>query len=145
MTEDDSSRQHPTQLGPSGTQRLSSEKPKKPQPPAVMADVIVKAYLLRQRAGQGEQSRIPIEGDRIVVGREDADVNVNDDTVSSQHFAIEFLAGAYTLVDLGSSNGTAVNGTEVQSAPLTTGDRIQAGKASFVFRTIQTIPWSEES
>ena len=145
MNDEDSSRQHTEQLGPSGTQRLSNEKSKKPEPPAALADVIVKAYLLRQRAGQGEKGRIPIEGDRIVVGREESDVNIDDDTVSNQHFAIEFLAGNYTLVDLGSSNGTAVNGAEVQSAPLTTGDRIQAGKASFIFRTIQTIPWTEGS
>jgi pSer/pThr/pTyr-binding forkhead associated (FHA) protein len=115
------------------------------EPPAALSDVVTKAFLIRERTTQGEKSRIPIEQSRTVVGRESADIVVEDQTVSSQHFAIELGDdGQFTVQDLGSSNGTALNGTEIRTAPLESGDRIQAGKSGFIFRTIQTIPWNQD-
>ncbi len=144
MSDQDSPKQDTTFLGPSGTQSMSGEKRKLPDPVPVLADLVTKAYLLRDHSNQGEASRIPLEQSRTVVGREDSDIVLDDSTVSSQHFAVERDdSGAFSIHDLGSSNGTALNGTEIQSAPLSSGDRIQAGKTGFVFRTIQTIPWDQ--
>lgn len=144
MSDEERNHQETPFLGPSGTQRVGQAKPKLPDPTPVLSDLVEKAYLIRDRAGKGERSRIPIDKDHCVVGRETADIIIDDPTISSRHFAVERSeTGEFTLQDLGSSNGTALNGSEVQRAPLTSGDRIQAGKSSFVFRTIQTIPWSE--
>jgi pSer/pThr/pTyr-binding forkhead associated (FHA) protein len=144
MSDQDSSRQDTTFLGPSGTQRMSGEKRKLPDPTPALADVITKAYLIRDHSNQGEAQRIALEQARTVVGREESDIVLDDSTVSSQHFAVERDdSGDFSIHDLGSSNGTALNGTEIRSAPLSSGDRIQAGKSGFVFRTIQTIPWDQ--
>jgi len=132
--------------GPSGTQRVTEEGRKLPDPTPVLGSLVNKAYLIREHAGRGERPRIPIEGARVVVGREKSDIVIDDQTISSQHFAIEHNEnGEFSIHDLGSSNGTALNGSEIESAPVKSGDRIQAGKSTFVFRTIQTIPWNPDS
>ena len=146
MTDQDPKEQETTYPGPSGTQRVSDENRKLPDPTPVLSSLLNKAYLIREHAGRGERPRIPIEAARSVVGREKADIVIDDQTISSQHFAIEQDEnGDFSIHDLGSSNGTALNGSEVQSAPLTSGDRIQAGNSSFIFRTIKTIPWDQDS
>jgi pSer/pThr/pTyr-binding forkhead associated (FHA) protein len=146
MSDQNPSRPDTTLLGPSGTQRMSNVKPRLPEPIPALSDVVVKAFLIREHTAQGQQSRIPLEQSRTVVGREDSDVLVDDQTVSSQHFAIECADnGQFSVQDLGSSNGTALNGTEVRTSFLVSGDRIQAGKTGFIFRTIQTIPWNQDS
>ncbi|MDQ2978635.1 MAG: zinc-ribbon domain-containing protein [Acidobacteriota bacterium] len=49
-----------------------------------------------------------VEKPRVIVGRHDADINVDDPEISRQHAAIEVAGETVTLVDLGSSNGTFV-------------------------------------
>jgi predicted Zn finger-like uncharacterized protein len=49
-----------------------------------------------------------VEKPRVIVGRHDADINVDDPEISRQHAAIEVAGEKVTLVDLGSSNGTFV-------------------------------------
>ena len=144
MSDQDSSRQDTAYLGPSGTQRMSGEKRTLPEPAPALSNLVTKAFLIRDLSVQGEPSRVPLEQPRNVVGRENSDIAIGDSTVSSQHFAIERDEdGAFTIHDLGSSNGTALNGTEIKSAPISSGDRIQAGNIGFVFRTLQTIPWDQ--
>lgn len=56
-----------------------------------------------------ESGRIfPLEKPRVVIGRQDADVSVEDPEVSRQHAAIEISGDDVVLVDLGSTNGTFV-------------------------------------
>lgn len=146
MSDQNPTRPETGYLGPSGTQRLSEEKRKLPDLNPALADILDKAYLIREQSIQGENSRIELPPGRTVVGRENADIVVDDSTVSSHHFAIDVNDdGTFSVEDLGSSNGTALNGREVQTSNLTSGDRIQAGKSGFTFRTIQTIPWNQGS
>lgn len=146
MSDQNPQGQDPMTAGPSGTQRVSDESRPLPDPQPVLSNLLNKAFLIREHAGRGEKPRISIEGARSVVGREKADIVIDDQTISSQHFAIEHNQdGEFSIHDLGSSNGTALNGSEIESAPLKSGDRIQAGKTTFVFRTIQTIPWNQDS
>lgn len=49
-----------------------------------------------------------VEKPRVIVGRHDADINVDDPEISRQHAALEVAGEKVTLVDLGSSNGTFV-------------------------------------
>jgi uncharacterized protein YkwD len=60
------------------------------------------------------------------------DLVINHPTVSRQHAILGYHAGHYTVADLGSTNGTFVNGSRVQSPiPLQPGDEIGFGAAKF--------------
>lgn len=56
-----------------------------------------------------------IEKPRITVGRSGADLIINDNDASRQHAAVEVRETAYTLHDLGSTNGTLVDGQKISS------------------------------
>jgi adenylate cyclase len=73
---------------------------------------------------------------RAVIGRgEGADVRLPDREVSKVHAAIE-LRGGWRIHDLGSSNGTFLNGRRVREhAPLHDGDEVRVGAIRLRFRT----------
>jgi predicted Zn finger-like uncharacterized protein len=60
----------------------------------------------------------PIEKPRVVIGREDVDLALDDPEISRQHAAIEVAGDRISVVDLGSSNGTHVGEQSVEEAPL---------------------------
>lgn len=67
-----------------------------------------------------------IDGMRLTIGRAaDCDVRLEDVAVSKHHALVEVLGKDYVLRDLGSSNGTRVNGQEVTRHLLQHGDMIQ--------------------
>ncbi len=67
-------------------------------------------------------------GEKLVVGRDPkAALRLNDHASSRRHFLILERDGQYYLKDLGSQNGTQVNGTVVEKARLAFGDTIQVG------------------
>jgi hypothetical protein len=69
---------------------------------------------------------------RIVIGRSSAcELVVADDTVSRRHAALELRQGGWRIVDLGSTNGTWVNGRRVVEAEVLAGDELQLGAARF--------------
>lgn len=72
---------------------------------------------------------------RILLGRETGnDIVINDLNASRQHAQIELEPqGIWVITDLGSTNGTLVNGTPVQRRGLQDGDRIVLGVTEFVF------------
>ena len=61
-----------------------------------------------------------------------------DGFLSRNHFLIEFNPPVCFLRDLGSTNGTKVNGTRVDAVRLRDGDAISAGESSFVVRVEET-------
>lgn len=66
-----------------------------------------------------EAGRIfPIAKPRVVIGRHDADINVDDPEISRQHAAVEVAGEHVTVVDLGSTNGTFVGEGPVSEALL---------------------------
>ncbi|MCA9079895.1 MAG: FHA domain-containing protein [Planctomycetaceae bacterium] len=78
--------------------------------------------------------RLPLDVPRLVLGRgTQCDVRVADSEVSRRHVQLIREDGRWTLTDLGSSNGTFVNGKPVQSAVLSQGDQIQVGRSILVF------------
>ena len=72
---------------------------------------------------------------RLVVGRSlEADLHLLDDKVSREHCALEPSPGGFAVKDLGSRNGTFLNGVRVEgSAPLKAGDQIGIGETVFVY------------
>jgi hypothetical protein len=81
------------------------------------------------REGDGAGGEFPLEGE-LVVGREQgsADLVLNDPGISRRHAAVRSQGGGVTVEDLGSSNGTFVNGTRIRGeVVLAEGDEVQVG------------------
>ncbi len=79
---------------------------------------------------------IALDKDKTVFGRHGAcDCVLNHPTVSREHFHIERNAGKLLLVDLGSNNGTFVNGDKISWVELKDGDKIQAGPFTMVYKS----------
>lgn len=73
----------------------------------------------------------PVQRSRILLGRGDVDVALSDRKVSRRHASLEvYGASCVLLKDLGSTNGTFVNGSRVPSAELQDGDTIRLGETS---------------
>jgi len=77
-------------------------------------------------------------GRRILVGRApSADLRLDDPRVSRLHARIEMREDGVSVEDLGSRNGTAVDGSVVQgSRLLAIDDEIAIGSATIIFRGI---------
>jgi pSer/pThr/pTyr-binding forkhead associated (FHA) protein len=77
-------------------------------------------------------------GRRILVGRApSADVRIDDPRVSRLHARIEMRDDGVYVEDLGSRNGTLVDGEPVASSRrLAAGDEITLGTASIIFRGV---------
>jgi hypothetical protein len=74
-------------------------------------------------------------GDVITIGRAPSnDVVIDDPTVSAQHASLTKLPSRYRLKDLGSSNGTQINGVCITDAELKDGAEIRFGYVTGVFR-----------
>ena len=78
---------------------------------------------------------IDLASARVTLGRESRnDITIPDINVSRTHAEISLSPqGAWVLTDLGSTNGTYVNGRAVASQPLNEGDHIAMGSTNFVF------------
>lgn len=78
----------------------------------------------------------PLSGRRVeidtelVVGREDAGLTIDDEEISRRHAAIRPVDGGVEIEDLGSTNGTYVNGTRIDGATrLAGGDTVKLGRS----------------
>lgn len=76
----------------------------------------------------------PLTGDQLVIGRDPGcDVVLQGAGASRRHLQLRRGPEGWTLLDLGSANGTLVQGQRVQSHPLRHGDTIQLGDSRLVF------------
>ena len=72
----------------------------------------------------------------VTIGRlPECDVVVDDAGASRQHARIRRTEGGFVLTDLGSTNGTMVNGEPIQEHVLEHGDRITIGETELEFRS----------
>jgi pSer/pThr/pTyr-binding forkhead associated (FHA) protein len=89
---------------------------------------------LRLVSTDGTQSFELREGPPLVVGRApNSDIPILDPTISRRHAEVECGDDGFAIRDLGSSNGTYVNGERVEATKLAAGDEIQIGKFKLVF------------
>ena len=76
----------------------------------------------------------PVTSRRVVLGRSrECDIRVVDGNVSRRHAELVQEGATYWLVDLGSTNGTELNGRPVTREKLSDGDRITVGSTEVVF------------
>src|SRR5262249_14150804 len=79
--------------------------------------------------GQRLGTRSVLSDKPIDIGRDsNAGLVLDADSVSRRHARVETTPNGYRLTDLGSTNGTYVNGMRVREHALRDGDRIQIGK-----------------
>jgi FhaA, N-terminal domain/FHA domain len=97
-------------------------------------DSAARAYLLVAQDG-GEPIRFDLGGALISIGRaSDNDLIVDDPLVSRHHCQLKLQHGAYSFADLGSRNGSWVNGEVASEVALGPGDRIRVGSTEIEFR-----------
>jgi len=97
--------------------------------PVVHAPEVVLAVREPNRAIR----RIPMSGAPIRIGRApECELVLKDSRVSRRHARLHARNGVLVLTDLGSSNGTRVNGHRVTELVLGAGDRIEVGDTSLV-------------
>jgi DNA-binding NtrC family response regulator len=81
----------------------------------------------------GKTFEIDVRGGRVLLGQSPAcTVRLSDPTVSRRHAAFDVVDGTLRLTDLGSTNGTFVNGVRAREVTLAGGETIRVG--SDVFR-----------
>lgn len=68
-------------------------------------------FQLIMRSGPTPGAAFMLEGDQLTIGRDATnDIVINDAEISRRHARLTFQGGKYVLEDLGSTNGTFVNG-----------------------------------
>jgi pSer/pThr/pTyr-binding forkhead associated (FHA) protein len=84
--------------------------------------------------GQPEKTFRILPGNERTIGRATgADFIIDAALVSRVHCRVTALAGGeLEITDLESTNGTYVNGDRIETARLTSGDRLQVGRVEFV-------------
>ncbi|GAB4279883.1 MAG: DUF3662 and FHA domain-containing protein [Coriobacteriia bacterium] len=105
-----------------------------PQPAPARRRTTEVAQPLATVTVEGSHHAITLSGERVVVGRlADCDIRLEDANVSRQHAAFVRRPDGWHIQDLGSTNGTKVNGRQVQDARLEDGDVITLGLSRMVF------------
>lgn len=90
--------------------------------------------LLVVRSGPNKGSRFLLDSDVTTVGRHpDADIFLDDVTVSRRHAEFRRSGTTFSVVDLGSLNGTYLEGARIEEARLTDGAQVQIGKYRMTF------------
>jgi pSer/pThr/pTyr-binding forkhead associated (FHA) protein len=85
------------------------------------------------RFKDGERREYPLAAEKTLLGRRpDCTLRIASSDVSRQHCELHLSDRGLRVKDLGSSNGTYVNGQRVSEAALKAGDRLMVGPVVFV-------------
>ena len=96
--------------------------------------------------GVDEGKQFELAGGAVTVGRHSANaVALHDTQVSRRHLEVRATAAGYELLDLGSGNGTLLNGQPVQVAPLRSGDTVTVGQTVLMFTAGRNEPTDAEN
>lgn len=96
------------------------------------AKVLVSRLVL---AADGREASFPLNRDSCTLGRHrNNDVVITDPKVSSFHARIDRTPEGYVVHDLGSRNGTFLNGRRIGEGRLTTGDELRLGTARLIYK-----------
>ncbi len=115
-----------------GSALVELDRAAQPPPPA---DVVV------QLPDGREVRRRPFTPPAMIVGRDPTvDLFIDNLAVSRKHARLSWERGRFVIEDLGSANGTAVNGQAVNRAALAAGDRIAVGKFTLTIFEYEAFP-----
>jgi hypothetical protein len=83
----------------------------------------------------GGERMVALSSETLTIGRlADCDVVLKDKGASRKHAQLKLRDGTWTVTDLGSTNGTRLNGQTIQSRELSDGDKITIGTTVIEFR-----------
>lgn len=104
-------------------------------------------YALRFISGKYQGGEFPLRMNReIIIGRSsDLDMVLVEDMVSRKHAKISTTDGEVYIQDLGSTNGTFVNGEKVTRSRLQEGDRILVGTSIIKMVAVDPLQYAEQS
>ncbi|MBU4173285.1 MAG: FHA domain-containing protein [Actinobacteria bacterium] len=89
------------------------------------------------KSGSGAGREYKITKELTNIGRETSnEIVISDDEMSRQHARLRFEGGKFVLYDLGSANGTYVNGEETQKTVMEDGDVIRVGETELTFKRV---------
>ncbi len=110
------------------------DRPDDVSPPPTPAPAPVGAARFATVTVSGIDHDVALSADRIVIGRlQSCDICLNDRNVSRQHAAFLARPSGWAVADLGSTNGTMLNGVTVTDSPLRDGDIVTVGVTELVF------------
>jgi FHA domain len=103
--------------------------------PVDVGDVAADSGALVIRSGGGRVGQsFPLHGERMTIGRSpDAEIFLDDVTVSRDHALLVRRSGTWHIDDSGSLNGTYVNRSRIDSHKLVDGDELQIGKYKLTY------------
>lgn len=89
--------------------------------------------IISYKKDDGIREEFKLQKDKpLTIGRsQDADIAVADEKVSRLHCGLRFMEGDFIVKNLGSRNGTYLNGSQVDVATIEPGDRIRVGSTVF--------------
>lgn len=95
-----------------------------------------RATLVR-KIGAREAAEFPLSIYSVVIGRRRTnDICIDDNNVSRVQASIDYAQGSYFITDLGSTNGTFVNGVKISKKKLSEGDLIRMGTTILEFKVV---------
>jgi len=96
------------------------------------------AFLILTKDGQEDEPFLIPPDEPLTIGRaKDNTLKIDEDTISRYHTKVSFENGKYVVRDLGSSNGTFVNGKKISEHVLANNDLIVlGGKVRFIFKKL---------
>jgi pSer/pThr/pTyr-binding forkhead associated (FHA) protein len=93
--------------------------------------------VLREIRPDGTQRELDIDGGLLSIGRAgDNGLVLHDSRVSRYHARLQARRGTLVFTDLGSTNGSRVNGVQVEEVAVGEGDRIQLGDTVLVVESL---------
>jgi len=100
----------------------------------IVAKLLPKDGMLIVHRGPGKGSRFLLSNSTTIGRSPESEIFLDDVTVSRKHAVVSSTAaGVFGMKDLGSLNGTYVNGQPVAEITLSSGDEIQIGKFHMLF------------
>ena len=102
---------------------------------------MVSQFQLIMRSGPTPGASFTLEGDQLTVGRDATnEIVINDAEISRRHARLTFQGGKYVLEDLGSTNGTFVNGQRLAGPRvLKAGEVVQFGEQIMLVFEVTTM------
>ena len=123
-----------------GTARHAAVPPSMPTAVFVVPGADGPRATIRELRSDGAGRVVELDGRPMTIGRAPDNVLVLADSRASRHHArIDARRGSLVLTDLGSTNGSWVNGRRVESIALGQGDRLRVGTTELLVETVEPI------
>jgi predicted component of type VI protein secretion system len=98
------------------------------------------AYIIIADRDQREICRHDLTGKTIIGRAPDCDVSVHDILLSRRHCVLERIMDQWVLVDLGSKNGTFIDGTRINRHILSDNETVLIGRSRLIFKQGAFVP-----